>query len=183
MVWCVFVDLFLILWFAIKLPSPSTSAECLAEKVWFFSLLTGQCMSFLIPLIAAICGYINPRLLLQERFIKFTNRVYMFWIWYSVTIFLLVGFVDLLAQVFVVANMPFNDRFPNDEEVSLNIVVRLFQAFLLVMVLCFCNAYIQIRRRIRRRQEEANKLAKQLKKVKKETWEQNQNKDEEFKAE
>ena len=118
------LDIFLIIWIFKYVPKINSKPIYLAEKVWFLTMIFSQLLNFSILFFAALHAYMNPLVLLNENLQKINYKLYIYSYIFQGVIVLSVVFIDVFQYVFILADCKFTGGEPDQEEISLNIIIR-----------------------------------------------------------
>lgn len=121
----------------------------------------------------AVC---DPKLLLNDRWNKVMSTTYVVFLVSQLFVFFNVLFIDLWKFVFVVAGTKFVevDDTMQQNETYLNVLTRIIQGLVGCLSLLICVALCKVRQEKLKKAREANGVLKQLNKLKKVTWQDNQ---------
>lgn len=165
----------LTLWLFLYLPRLPSSSLYLAEKIWLATWIISQSLCFVYLLAAAGIAYHKPALLLNRRWQKKAFQTYSLLMTCQFIIFFSVLFVDISRFFYEIIGLEFNEKLPiNDPERSLNLIVRVAQAFSVMFLYCFGRIYYTQLMQKRAREREATRVTDMFKKAKVSTWEENQ---------
>lgn len=136
-------------------------------------------MCYLIVFTAAWMAVCKPALLLSPTWNKVAYHLFFWSLMLQLFIFFNVIFIDLYQFIFVLAGVTFvkdgHNKYSN--ELYLNIMVRIIQGLVGCMSVFICSALMKARAQRRKKAAEANSVLKELKKLKKVTWADNQRSD------
>jgi hypothetical protein len=126
----------------------------------------------MVAYIAAVQAKNNPRVLLNVRWNKKVGKIYSSLIAGQIIIYLNVILLDLYGFILDKAIPNFFNPFQRntEDEKTIDILCRLSQAMVAMMLVCFGYYFLKFYRQSRARQTEASKITKKLNKQKVKTW-------------
>lgn len=128
-------DVFLLYWVNTYLKEVSTASIYVAEKIWMNVWILLQLICYIVAFVAAMTAVCKPRILLNRRWNKFFGSVYMSFLKYQVVVFVSVLFIDVLKFALLPFKYPFKGGDATPDEVALNIIVRVTQGMVGLLVL------------------------------------------------
>lgn len=128
-------DVFLLYWVNTYLYDIRTASIYVAEKIWMNVWISLQLLCYLVAFSAAMTAVCKPRILLNRRWNKFFGAVYMSLLKYQVVVFLSVLFIDGFKFFLLPFNIHYKGGSATSDEVALNIIVRVTQGMVGLLVL------------------------------------------------
>lgn len=121
-----FCDVFLLVWVNLIVRNKYlTSALYLTEKIWLILWTSTQFTCYFIAFFASWFAVCKPQILLNASWNRVVGKMYMFFLYFQLIIFMNVVIIDIWKFVFYLTPIHFTGGDADDGESTLNLIVRM----------------------------------------------------------